>query len=187
MKSRFNMTRVAASVLLAMGLSIPALADTRTDDSMAAQEKGVQLMNQVGDVARGVRDNAERLDSFNMRISERSHGYHLNQIKDLVNDGLNPAIAELQDLQSQLPDWKQRTIDSMLDSAKALAADANSAILERNESGTAPPAMNPEYKAFIKQVEGHAQKLIDTSDAAAAYASGHMKAQKAGLSVPSQS
>ena len=140
MKARFNLTRVAASVLMAMGLSIPALADTKTDDSLAAQEKGTQLINQVGDVARSLRYNAEYLDSFNIRISERSHGYHLNQIKDLVNDGLNPALAQLQDLQSQLPDWKQRTIDSMLDSAKALAADANSAILERNESGTAPPA-----------------------------------------------
>jgi hypothetical protein len=47
--------------------------------------------------------------------------------------------------------------------------------------------MNSEYKAFVKQVEGHAQKLIDTSDAAAAYASAHMKAQEAGISVPSPS
>jgi hypothetical protein len=187
MKSRFNLTRVAATGLIAMGLSIPALADTKTDDSLAAQQKGVELINQVGDAARDVRYNAEHLDSFNLRISERSHGYHLNQIKDLVNDDLNPALAELEDLQSQLPDWKQRTIDSMLDSAKALAADANSAILERNESGMAPPAMNSEYKAFVKQVEGHAQKLIDTSDAAAAYASAHMKAQEAGISVPSPS
>jgi len=105
---------------MAMGLSIPARADTKTDDSLAAQQKGVQLINQVGEVARDVRYNAEHLDSFNIRISERSHGYHLNQIKDLVNDDLNPALAELEDLQSQLPDWKQRTIDSMLDSAKMI-------------------------------------------------------------------
>jgi len=187
MKSRFSPTLVTASVLMAMGLSIPALADTKTDDSLAAQQKGVQLINQVGEVARDVRYNAEHLDSFNIRISERSHTYHLNQIKGLVNNGLNPALAQLEDLQSQLPDWNQRTIDSMLTSGKALAADANSAILERNESGTAPPAMNSEYKSFVKQVEGHAQNLMDTSDAAAAYASGHMKAQKAGISVPSQS
>ena len=178
MKARFNLTRVAASVLMAMGLSIPALADTKTDDSLAAQEKGIQLINQVGDVARDVRYNAEHLNSFNMNISERSHVYHLNQIKGLVNDGLTPVLAQLEDLQSQLPDWKQRTIDSMLDSATALAADANSAILERNESGAAPPALNPEYKAFVKQVEGHAQNLIDTSDAAAAYASSQLKAQE---------
>ena len=187
MKSRFNLTGVAAGVLIAIGLSTPVLADTKTGDSLAAQQKGVELINQLGSVANGVRYNAERLDSFNIRVSERSHGYHLNQIKELVNNGLNPTLAQLQDLQSQLPDWKQRTIDSMLASAKALAADANSAILERNESGTAPPAMNPEYKAFIKQVEAHAQNLIDTSDAAAAYASGHMKAQEAGISVPSHS
>jgi hypothetical protein len=189
MKSRFNLIQAAASVLIAMGLSLPALADTKTNDNLAAQQKGVELINQVGDVALDIRYNAEHLDSFNkrMQISERSHTYHLNQIKALVNDGLNPALAQLEDLQAQLPDWKQQTIDSMLDSAKALAADANSAILERNESHTASPAMNPEYKALVKQVEGHAQNLIETSDAAAAYASSQLKAQEAGISVPSQS
>ena len=187
MKSLFSLTHVAASALIAVGLSLPALANTKTSDSLSAQEKGVQLINQVADVARDVRYSAEHLDSYNrhMQISKWSHDYHLNQIKNLVNDGLNPALAQLQDLQSQLPDWKQQAIDNMVKSATALAADANSAIVERSDSGPAPLPMNADYKAFVKQVTEHAQNLIKTSDAAAAYASAHMK--DAGIEVPPHS
>jgi hypothetical protein len=189
MKSLFKLTHVAAGALVAIGLSIPGLADTRTSNSLPAQQKAVELINQVNDVARDVRYNTNQLDSFNRRIgiSEWSHTYHLNQIKSLVNEGLNPALVQLEDLQSQLPAWKQQSIDKMLKSAAALATDANSAMLERNESGSAPLAMNADYKAFVKQVHEHAENLITTSDAAAAYATAHMKAQEAGIQVPPHS
>jgi hypothetical protein len=189
MKSQFSLTRVAAIALTAIGLSLSAMADTTTTNNLPAQQKGIQLINQVSDVARDIRYDAEHLDSFDrgVRLSAWSHDYHLNQIKTLVNDGLNPAIVQLQDMQSQFPAWQQQAIDKMLKSANALAADANSAILQRNQSGSTPLARNAEYKAFVKQVYQHAEDLVGSSSAAAAYASAHMKAQAAGIAVPPHS
>ena len=37
MKSLFNLTKIAAGALIAIGLSIPSLADTKTSDSPAGR------------------------------------------------------------------------------------------------------------------------------------------------------
>jgi hypothetical protein len=152
---------------------------------LEAQKEGILLIGQLEEVARDVRYNAERLNAFNRdtRISRWTHNHHLNEIKSLVNNGLQPALARLIEIQPQLPDWKQDSTNQMLDSAKALAADTSSAILNKNETMTLPTLLNTEYRELVTQIVGHADTLVKTSDAAGAYASAHLKATKAGLKV----
>jgi hypothetical protein len=106
------------------------------------------------------------------------------QIKELVNDGLRPALTRLTEIQPQLQDWHGEAIDQLLFSAKTLAADTNSAILNQNEKGPLPLALNPEYRALISSIDAHAELLVKTADAAGDYAAAHEQAEKAGLLLP---
>jgi hypothetical protein len=45
----------------------------------------------------------------------------------------------------------------MLEAAKTLAANTNSAILAKNEAGAVPPAMNTEFKGLVARIYGHAE------------------------------
>jgi hypothetical protein len=76
-------------------------------------------------------------------------------------------------------------IDQMLNSAIALAADTNSAILNQNDAGTAPLILNAEYVELIDRINQHAETLVKTADAAGDYAGVHQQAVEAGLNVPS--
>ena len=175
----------SVSMLAAFALIPSAFAAGVTAEQLAMEKEGIQLINQVEEVARDVRYNAGRLNSFtgSMQISKWTHVHHLDQIKSLVNDGLRPALTRLTEIQPQLPDWKQQTIDTMLESAKTLAADTNSAILAKNDAGMTPPAMNAEYKELITRIYDHAEALVKTSDAAGTYAAARLKAAEAGVKV----
>ena len=176
----------SVSMLAVIGLLPAAFAASGTVQQLELEKEGVQLINQVEEVARDVRYNAGRLNSFtgSMQISKWTHYHHLEQIKSLVNDGLRPALTRLTEIQPQLPDWKQQSIDKMLESAKTLAADTNSAILTKNEAGAMPPAMNTEYKELVTRIYEHAEALVKTSDAAGTYAAARLKADEAGVKVP---
>jgi hypothetical protein len=173
------------SMLAVLGLLPAAFLAGETKEQIAVEKEGIELIGQVEEVARDVHYNAERLNSFtrSMMISKWTHYHHLEEIKSLVNNGLRPAITRLTEIQSQLPEWKQQSIDKMLESATALAADTNSAILSKADAGTTPPAMNAEYKELIAKVVQHAEALVKTSDAAGTYAAAHWKAAEAGLKV----
>ncbi len=173
---------------MAVATLLPAFAAEPTGEQVAMQKEAIQLIRQLEEVARDVSYNADRLNSFtrNMQITRWSHVHHLAQIRLLVNDGLQPALARLEEIQPHLPEWKQQSIDRMLESAKALAADTNSAILAKNEAGTTPPAMNSEYKELVTRIYGHAGELVKTSDAAGTYAAARLKAVEAGVPVPQQ-
>jgi hypothetical protein len=71
----------------------------------------------------------------------------------------------------------------MLDSAKALAANTNSAILNRNEAGAALPMLSAEYRELISTIYEHSKALVTTSDAAGDYAAANRQAVEAGLKV----
>jgi len=176
----------SVSMLAVIGLLPAAFAASVTSQQLEMEKEGVQLIRQVEEVARDVRYNAGRLNSFTggMQISKWTHVHHLDQIKSLVNEGLRPALTRLTEIQPQLPDWKQQSIDKMLESAKTLAADANSAILAKNDAGTTPPAMNAEYKGLVTRIYEHAEALVKTSDAAGTYAAARLKAAEAGVKVP---
>jgi uncharacterized Zn finger protein len=170
----------------AITLAPASLFAVEGKEHVEIQKEGVQLIRQLEEVARDVRYNAGRLDSFTSTtlISKWTHLHHLDQIRSLVNEGLKPALTRLVEIQGQLPDWKQRNIDAMLSSAKALAEDTNSALMEKREAGATPPILNTEYKALISKIYQHAQALVKTSDAAGNYASARLKAAEAGLKVP---
>jgi hypothetical protein len=106
------------------------------------------------------------------------------QIKSLVNDELRPTLDRLSEIQQDLPDWQHDTIDQMLESAKAVAAHTNSAILNMNENKNRPVALNADYREFVSQINDHADSLVKTADAAGDYAEAHQKAVDAGLTVP---
>lgn len=175
-----------ASMLAAFALIPSAFASSVNADQLEMQKEGVQLISQVEEVARDVRYNAGRLNAFadSARISKWAHVHHLDEIKTLVNDGLRPALIRLQEIQPLMPEWKQQSIDKMIESAKALADDVDSAFLAKKEAGTMPPVMNAEYKNLMTKIYGHANTLVKTSDAAGSYATARLKAQRAGMKVP---
>src|SRR5512143_1325573 len=105
-----------AHALAALVLIPSAFAARVTVEQLAMEREGVQLIRQLEEVARDVRYHAGRLNSFtdSLLISKWTHAHHLEQIKSLVNEGLRPAMTRLTEIQPQLPEWKQETIDKML-------------------------------------------------------------------------
>ena len=179
-------TTRTGSMLAVAGLLTSVFTGTATAQQLDTQKEGLQLIKQLEEVARDVRYSAGRLNSFtsSLLISKWTHVHHLDQIKSLVNDGLRPAMTRLNEIQPQLPEWKQQSIEKMLESAKALAADTNAAIVTTNDAGTKPPTMNAEYKELVTRIYGHAEDLVKTSDAAGTYAAARLKAAEAGVKVP---
>jgi len=175
------------STLAIFGLLPAVLVAGETSKQFEMEKEAITLINQLEDVARDVRYNADSLKSFtgSTQISRWTHYHHLEQIKSLVNDGLRPALTELTELQPQLPAWQQDSIDQMLNSAEALAADTNSAIFTMKDAGAVPPVLNAEYRELITTIYGHSEALVKTSDAATEYAAAHLQAVEAGLKVPS--
>lgn len=173
--------------MLAVAALLPsAFAASVTLDQLQAQKEGVQLIRQVEEAARDVRYNAGRLNSFTKTLltSKWTHVHHLDQIRALVNEGLRPALERLIEIQPQLPEWKQQSINQMIEAARMLASDTDSAILAKITARTVPPAMNAEYKGWIARVYEHAETLVKTSDAAGTYATARLKAMEAGVKVP---
>ena len=175
----------SASMLAIFGLLPAALVAGETKEPPEVAKEGITLINQLEDVARDVRYNAESLNSFSgsTHISRWTHYHHLEQIKSLVNDGLQPALTRLTEIHRQLPAWQQDSIDKMLNSAEALAADTNSAIFTMKDAGAVPPVLNAEYKRLITTIYKHSEALVKTSAAASAYAEAHLKAVEADLKV----
>ncbi len=176
----------SVSLLAIAGLLPAAMLAAPSPDPMAMQKEGIALIGQLEDVARSIRFNAGQLNSFanTSTATKWIHLYHLGQIKELVNEGLKPALVRLVEIQPHLPAWKQESVNKMLDAARNLAADTNSALIAKREAGATPPVMNVEYKAAIAKVYEHAEILVKTSDAAQTYASSQLKASQAGLNVP---
>lgn len=162
--------------------------DTVTVKQLALEKEGIRLIGQLEDVARDIHYNADILNSLtaSTHAAKGTHYHHLTQIKELVNDGLRPALTRLSEIQPGLKEWRRDAINQMLNSAIALAADTNSAILNQNEIGSVPTILNPEYKELIARINEHAETLVKTSDAAGDYAAAHEQADEAGLRLPKQ-
>jgi hypothetical protein len=169
--------------LLSVGL---ALAEPVTSKQLALEKESVRLIGQMEQVARDIHYSADRLSSLTVpaRITRWSHSHHLTQIKELVNQGLKPALARLTEIQPEVRGWQQDTIDRLLASAHALAADTNSAILTHNETRALPLGLNSEYRDLIASMNEHARSLVKTSDAAGTYAAAQEQAAEAGLLLP---
>jgi hypothetical protein len=176
----------SVSALAVFAVVPSAFATGVAVEQLELEREGVQMIRQVEEAGRDVRYHADRLSSFlgSMQISKWTHLHHLEQIKSSVNEGLRPALKRLDEIQPKLPDWKQQSIDTMIASAKALAADVTDAFLAKKEAGVVPPAMNPEYKSLVARIYEHADALVKTSDAAGNYAAARLKAHEAGVTVP---
>jgi hypothetical protein len=174
--------------LLAAFAMLPALlpASTVSQRQLEVQKEGIRLVTQVEESAREIRYHADHLDSLanSMQASRHIHKSHLTQIRESVNDRLSPALKRLAELQTELPEWKQQSIQDMHSDAAALAAHVNGAITEANDATLVPPAMNAEYKKLVAGVHAQAGSLVKRSDAVGAYSSALLKAQDAGVEVP---
>ncbi len=178
-----SVSKVTVTALAALMLIPAALPAAETQDPIALEKEGIELINQVEGVARDVSYQASVLNHsvWQMRSSKWVHLHHLGQIRELVNDGLRPALIRLEAIQPLLPEWKQKSIDKMLESAKALAQDTNAAILTKKDAGTMPAPLNAEYRQQLSTISLHADTLVKSADAAAAYARARLKAAEAGL------
>ena len=157
-----------------------------TPEQIATEKEAVQMIAQVEEVARDVSYHTERLQglTLNFGVSRWSHYHHLDGIKELVNDGLRPALARLTAIETQLPEWKQESVDRMIADAQRLADDTSSAYIAKANGAALPSAMNDEYTRFVANVAAHAAALVKTADAAHSYATAHLKASEAGLNIP---
>lgn len=182
----FKSINQRVSMLAIFGLLPLALVAGEVREPFEAEQEGTQLIGQMEDVARNIHQNADRLDSLARtgQVSASTHYEHLMQIKSLVNDGLRPTLDRLTEIQEVLPAWQQDTIDQMLESAKALAAKTNAAILRMKENGNRPVVLNADYREVVSNINDHADFLVKTADAAGDYAEAHQKAVEAGLTVP---
>jgi hypothetical protein len=173
-----NLTLVAV-----FSLTPGALMAAEEQASFAVEKEGIELINRLEGVASDVRYHAARLQTvtLDLKTSKWVHFHHLTQIKDLVNEGLRPALTRLEEIQPELPEWKQKSIDRMLVSASALAADANAAILNKNDSGVTPAVLNATYRQQINTIYAHSDALVKAADAAGDYARARLKAAEVGL------
>jgi hypothetical protein len=172
---------LAIAGLLSAGF---AMAEPTKAQQLEMQKEGIELIGQLEDVARDINFNADRLNTPGHRSSKFIRQHHLMQIKELVNNGLQPALKRLTEIQPELKAWHRDVIDKMLASAKGLAADTNSAILNQYDNGSLPTALNPEYRQTVSRIAEHAENLVKTSDAAGDYAAAHEQAEEAGLKLP---
>ncbi len=186
--SRVRPTRLGlpmAAIALAVATFPAALTAAESREPLEVEKEGTDLIFQLEGVARDVHFNADRLDSFsrNVDVSSWTHNEHLNQIKSLVNKGLQPKLTRLVEIQPELPVWQQEGINQMLSAATGLAASTNSAILNRNATGKRPVLLNPEYRELITSINRHAETLVKTSDAMTSFTEARRNALDAGLNV----
>jgi hypothetical protein len=175
--------------LLAVIAMLPAsLLAGETSKRTAVDKESTELFGEMESVARDLRTHTSRLNFYtrDTQISRESHSYCIGQIKSLVNERLQPAMARLTEIQPELPSWKQDAIEQMLASARSLAANVNSAIDSRNEAGSVPIFMNQEYGEFLASMHQNATDLVNTSDAAGDYAEAHRRASEVGIKLPVQ-
>ncbi|HVV44063.1 MAG TPA: hypothetical protein VHC72_02630 [Bryobacteraceae bacterium] len=176
-----------APILAAIAM-LPVLlpASTVSQRQLEVQKEGIRLVTQVEESAREIRYHADHLDALanSMQASRHIHKSHLTQIRESVNERLRPAMQRLVEIQGELPEWKQQSIQDMHADAAALAAHVNGAIVQANDGTLLQPAMNAEYKKLVSGVHEQAGSLVKRSDAVGTYSSALLKAQGAGVEVP---
>ncbi len=173
--------------LLAVFAMLPAALLAGEAGKRTAVEKGsTGLFGEMETVARDIGAHTRHLNLYarDTQISRETHAYHIEQVKSLVNEKLQPAMARLTEMQPFLPSWERDAIDKMLAAAKALAANTNSALDSRNEAGSMPIFMNRAYGQFVASMHENARNLLKTSDAAGDYAEAHRQASEVGIELP---
>jgi len=185
------MRTLKQSSVFALGLALllpgTLVASELTNQAKTRQE-AVKLTQHIERTSLAIQKEADRLHSMsrNSRISNASHKHGLQQIKNHVNEKLQPAFTRLAELKPELPEWHQSAIAEMHSSALDLAASADAAIRNRNPDGSGRIAtVDPDYKQLIASINEHSTELAQVADATADYGSAQLKGHMAGLAITS--
>jgi len=185
---RITLAHIAlASAVTFLPATLPA-QDKVAVQQVALVNESSQLIDRIEGAARSVHFNLDALRSnANRNLSREFNNHHLINVKESINNRLNPALNRLIEIKPQLPAWKQATVEKILVSARALAMDTNSAFMNLRENVTTPVALNAEYRSFLDTMNEHAEKLVSMSDAAGDYLDALGQALEVGLEVPEHS
>lgn len=178
-----SLVAVTSVVGLMMITGRPAHADTR-GTSRAMEHEAIKLVETIEEVGNDVRYHADRVAHFltaNVAVSEWSHYHHLEEIRDLVNGRLRPALKRLDEIQSALPEWKQESVDRMIAAARELSRDASSALMAKRKTTAVHFSLDDDYRALVRDLSTHSASLVTTAGAAHGYATARLKATDAGL------
>ena len=183
-------TFIASAALVGL-LVAPAAASsigssaTPQSRQMTLEREAADLVSQIERTAHEVRVHAETLAqaSANPLVLPATHYHHLAMLQGLVNTRLAPAMTRLRQLQADLPEWKQASIERMFDAVSMLSSHATVAIAAKRSDPLLMPLMNDAYRDRIRLVATHAETLTRTADAAHSYATARIKAQEVGLMV----
>ena len=184
----FKSMKYVSYALAAVMLLSATFVLAEQSDQMRARKEAVKLTKQVERSAAKIELEAHRLSSMrtNPNISKSTHNYHLYMIAAEVNKQLQPALARLNEIQPELPGWKQEAIEQMRQSATTLAANANAAVENRRAVSVHQPAvMDPEYGQLLSNISDQAGTLLEVADATADYANAQLKGANAGLKIQS--
>lgn len=174
---------------LSLALLLPGtlMAGELTNQAKTRKE-AVKLTQHIERTSLEIQKEADRLHSMSRsgQISNASHKHGLQQIKNHVNEQLQPAFSRLAELKPELPEWHQTAIDHMRTSAANLALSANAAIVNRNPDGSGQLAVaDPDYKQYVANIHERATVLAQVADATADYGSAQLKGHQAGLAITS--
>lgn len=179
------------SMTLALGLALLLPASLKANELTSqskTRKEAVKLTQHIERTSLAIQKEADQLHSMsrNGRISNAAHKHGLQQIKNHVNEQLQPAFERLAELKPALPDWHQTAIDHMKTSAANLALNANAAIENRNPNGSSRiPLVDPDYKQYLANIHERATVLAQVADATEDYGSAQLKGHQAGLAITS--
>ena len=179
------------STVLALGLALllpgTLMAKELTNQAKTRKE-AVRLTQHIERTSLAIQKEAGKLDAMsrNGQISNQGHKHGLRQIKNHVNEQLQPALSRLAELKPELPEWHQTAIERMHISATNLALNANAAIENRNPDGSRQHAFaDLDYKQYLANIHERARVLAEVADATADYGSAQLKGHQAGLAITS--
>jgi hypothetical protein len=176
-------------VALSLALLLPGtlMAGELTNQAKTRKE-AVKLTKHIERTSLAIQKEADLLHSMSRssQISNTTHKHGLQQIKNHVNEQLQPAFSRLAELKPELPEWHQTAIDHMRTSANNLALNADAAIVNRNPDGSGQLAVaDQDYKQYVANIHERATVLAQVADATADYGSAQLKGHEVGLAITS--
>lgn len=161
---------LTAAVLVAGSVLLAGQAQATTTTAEALYREGAELSDAVADVSADIRRHARHLERLSEQIpaSRETHAAHLDAIRDLVNGPLRKRLAQLEEVRPFLPEWKQESIDRMLNSARYLAANATAAYSLKWADPRMPVAMSDSYRAYIRRMVEDVARLTEASETSTA-------------------
>lgn len=171
-----HMTTIAVTLLLSGAAASAQARDL--DFDMALHQEAARLTARVETVSREIQFHADWLTTRgqNVSLSRESHAEHLATAHLLVDRDLRPALEQLEALQAALPEWKQKSVESMREAADYFAARIAAAHSTKVAEPGLPPGMNAAYRTHVTAAARHLETLIVLSDATSSYLQGRIKA-----------